>query len=466
MRKDFYAHKEWKDFRSDPDAEPYVLGETFVYHPEWTDSSFEKWPSLSASCVRTMHGELVDAWRAIIAAPEPARLQALAALQDVSFVSYERAGTAVKQAPLPATRSTRSASRMLWSPASGSNTPRPRRSPSPETADKGLQSQAHALLRWFETMDTLDLAAVCPACGCRDGFRVFPAREMQFGTRESFTYRECPRCGTLHIAHVPEDLSRFYPSDYYSFDAAPKRKVSFLWARKLWARFADRLARSAGQGDCAFLQYRRHAFYQWARLAKVGFDSEILDIGCGSGGLLRRMQSFGFSALTGVDPYAPGEVSEPGFRVLKSSSLPENTRYDLIMMHHVLEHVADPLKSLEAARASLSRGRLLIRIPVAGSEMHRRYGANWYHLDPPRHLVVPSLKGLELLAQRAHLQIIHRGFDGEEPSILMSESYKSDIPSRQAPRPPRRIRVKHRKAAHTINASGEGDLGVFLLIER
>jgi hypothetical protein len=37
------------------------------------------------------HPELVSAWRAIIAAPEPARSRALAALQDVSAVDYDQA---------------------------------------------------------------------------------------------------------------------------------------------------------------------------------------------------------------------------------------------------------------------------------------------------------------------------------------------------------------------------------------
>jgi hypothetical protein len=36
------------------------------------------------------HAELVAAWRAINAAPEPRRARALAVLQDVSAIDYER----------------------------------------------------------------------------------------------------------------------------------------------------------------------------------------------------------------------------------------------------------------------------------------------------------------------------------------------------------------------------------------
>jgi hypothetical protein len=44
------------------------------------------------------HRELASAWRAIIAAPEPAKARALAALQDLSAVDYEKAGGEIRRA--------------------------------------------------------------------------------------------------------------------------------------------------------------------------------------------------------------------------------------------------------------------------------------------------------------------------------------------------------------------------------
>jgi hypothetical protein len=60
-----------------------------------------------------------------------------------------------------------------------------------------------------------DQADLCPICGVRDGFLVHQAREMMFGSREPFTYRECLTCGTLRITEVPADLERHYPDAYY-----------------------------------------------------------------------------------------------------------------------------------------------------------------------------------------------------------------------------------------------------------
>ncbi len=37
---------------------------------------------------------------------------------------------------------------------------------------------------------------------------------MMLGSRESFTYVECARCGCVQIAEIPADLARHYPTDY------------------------------------------------------------------------------------------------------------------------------------------------------------------------------------------------------------------------------------------------------------
>src|SRR5690242_5942688 len=49
--------------------------------------------------------------------------------------------------------------------------------------------------------------------------RKYQIREMYFGTRETFSYLECPACGSLQLEDIPADLSRFYPSNYYTQSA-------------------------------------------------------------------------------------------------------------------------------------------------------------------------------------------------------------------------------------------------------
>lgn len=56
----------------------------------------------------------------------------------------------------------------------------------------------------------------CEICGNTTSNRRFTAREMMFGLRDRFDYREYSACGCLQLIAPPDDYSRFYPSNYYS----------------------------------------------------------------------------------------------------------------------------------------------------------------------------------------------------------------------------------------------------------
>lgn len=96
VRKDYYAHADWKQYRSDPDAEPYNVEDQLVYEPAWTGSLFREMSfSIRVMCLDT-HADLVDAWKAVIAAGMPP--QAMAVLNDMSVLSYDRMFSVVKPA--------------------------------------------------------------------------------------------------------------------------------------------------------------------------------------------------------------------------------------------------------------------------------------------------------------------------------------------------------------------------------
>jgi hypothetical protein len=90
VRRDFYAHEEWRQYRSDPEEDPYEERKLLVFHNEWTSRLFYELAFDVRVMTEDCHPELVSAWRAIIAAPEPARSRALAVLQDVSAVDYDQ----------------------------------------------------------------------------------------------------------------------------------------------------------------------------------------------------------------------------------------------------------------------------------------------------------------------------------------------------------------------------------------
>lgn len=98
VRRDFYEHAEWTKDRSDPEAAPFSDTERLIYQPAWTASLFREMAFIIRVMALDTHEELVRAWRAINAAPESRRASALAELQDLSVVTYERAGRDIKAA--------------------------------------------------------------------------------------------------------------------------------------------------------------------------------------------------------------------------------------------------------------------------------------------------------------------------------------------------------------------------------
>jgi SAM-dependent methyltransferase len=303
----------------------------------------------------------------------------------------------------------------------------------------------------------------CRACGFTEAFRIFEAREMLHGTRHRFTYGECPQCASLQIREIPQNLPEYYPSDYYSLQPPPVRSKKPNFARLIFARWLVN-SRSAFADRAASRLARKTPMFAWCRLARAGLDARILDLGCGTGGLLRRMQRYGFSDLTGFDPYTPVEADEPGFRVRRAELSAVTGAYDLIMMHHVLEHLIDPLEALRDAKARLSPdGKILVRIPVADSRTWKLYREHWFNLDPPRHLLVPSVRGMEALAARASLSVAYIGFDGTELTPRMSEHYRNNVPYSDQPYDSAERMQRFRREAQEANRDREGDQGVFLL---
>jgi iron(III) transport system substrate-binding protein len=96
VRRDFYEHAEWRPLRSDPDDSPFDSREPLVYREAWTRAIFREMAFVIRVMCQDTHTELVSAWRAIIAAPEPAKARALAALQDLSAVDYARTSQEIR----------------------------------------------------------------------------------------------------------------------------------------------------------------------------------------------------------------------------------------------------------------------------------------------------------------------------------------------------------------------------------
>lgn len=273
----------------------------------------------------------------------------------------------------------------------------------------------------------------CKLCGSTNADAPIMLREMMFGTREEFEYFRCQDCDTLQISEIPDDLSQYYPSDYYSF--SPSRPG-----------LKDRLKRMI-KGPTLPL---------WAK--GIDLKSSVLDIGCGSGALLHEMKQWGFRDLSGYDPFCT-PTNTGGIRI--SNVRPDGETFDVVMMHHALEHVPDPDASLRDARNWLKPGgRLIIRIPVRQGWAWREYGKDWVHLDPPRHLYHWTVDGFTRFAESRGFTVTGQGFDGNLHSLHWSPLYAQDIAQNT---PGMLIPNGLWQRAEELNAAGDGDASWFVL---
>jgi len=306
----------------------------------------------------------------------------------------------------------------------------------------------------------------CRLCANAENNKPFIAREMMFGSREKFEYFECAGCGAVQIAELPPDLSRYYPEGYPSF--RPRRRARnalLLWLKRRCTEHA--LGNPNGVGRVLRRWFEPRLITGWARAAGARLDDAILDAGSGTGRLLFKMRDAGFSNLTGADPFIERDIPcGPGLQILKRELRELTGPYDFIMLHHSIEHMPDPLEALKEVHRLLRPGRFcLVRTPLAGTPAWRTYGADWVHLDPPRHVIVHTERSLGLLAERAGLERAKTVFDSGGFQFWGSELYRRNIPLNEA-RPRGRLRkglfsrkelAAFEAEAQRLNEQGRGD---------
>ncbi len=287
-----------------------------------------------------------------------------------------------------------------------------------------------------------------------------------FGTKDVFGYIECAACGSLSATFdlSSEAMSRYYPKDYYSFSrrAADHSNGFFSTERD---RHALGMPTVAGR---LMSQLKPLWTGDALRHLRLKRDWRILDVGCGSGSILSRLASAGFTDLTGVDPFLERDtVTAEGVELRKCSIRNVVGQFDAVMFHHSLEHSPDPRSDLLAASHVLSSGGLIfVSLPTCSSEAYDTYGGDWVQIDAPRHYFLPSRKGMDVLAERAGLTVAETIDNSTAFQFVASEAYRRGIPQQEMR--PKAIFTKKELAgfnqrADAANRANRGDQAVFYL---
>lgn len=269
---------------------------------------------------------------------------------------------------------------------------------------------------------------ICKVCGNGTGNKLHQVREMQLGLREMFPYLECGNCGLMQLQQVPEDLGKYYPNeDYYSFNLGMNKNQQPDLLRRIKAEYLL-YGKHPLLGKLLSIGYKVPDYFSWVKIPGIKYNDAILDVGTGNGSLLLNLYKIGFTNLTGIDPFIDEEHKYGEVNIYKKDIFQIQGKFDYIMLHHAFEHMDEPLKVLLRLKELLHPGKfILIRIPLMGMYGWKTYGLDWVGLDAPRHIIVHTVKSMQILAQKAGMELKHIEFDSGPYHLWASEQYRNNI---------------------------------------
>jgi len=252
----------------------------------------------------------------------------------------------------------------------------------------------------------------CPLCKGRKLYS-FISSEDYFLTHEVFNIDSCSDCEFKFTNPRPDqrDLPKYYESTAY---------ISHSNTQK-------------GLINKIYQLIRLYAIHSKIRLIKKFIQKgSILDIGSGSGEFLKEIQKKHFLG-TGVEP-------NPGARIFAIENYQLNiideteiknlnqSKFNVITMWHVLEHVYDLDERLKQIQNLLNENSIfVVAVPNIKSWDAKHYGKFWAAYDLPRHLYHFEPATLRKLFQKYGFKLVKTKpmiFDSYYISIL-SEKYKA-----------------------------------------
>jgi SAM-dependent methyltransferase len=220
----------------------------------------------------------------------------------------------------------------------------------------------------------------CGACGSRD-LELWLEHATDYITGAEFSVRRCATCGLGHTEPEPASMDRYYPVRYRQYGGLTLKALRALYGRRVRG---------------------------WLR--HLPANGRAFEVGCGDGWMLRALRDRGWrvvgserstegaraAAATNGIPMFVGDLTALGA-----------SRFDLVILFQVLEHLSDPLAALRKGADLLAPGGVMVvAVPNAGSWQARTFGRSWFHLDVPRHLQHFSPDALTRAFQKVGLHVV------------------------------------------------------------
>ncbi len=295
----------------------------------------------------------------------------------------------------------------------------------------------------------------------------FLVKEMMYGTGELFGYYQCLGCGSIQIKDIPDNLHKYYPSNYHKnpliipfFILQYARWLRDRYSYNKKGRLGKMIENSVG---------KNHNSAAFAKLTKkISFDEssvKILDVGCGNGGFVYFLYKLGYKNVLGIDPFIESKEWNKNVKLQKNTVYDVADKFDLIVSNHSLEHVPNFLNDFKQIISLLDDGGFFfLRIPVAGLGFDM-FKENWVQIDAPRHITVPSFSGLKLVCEQLDIKIIDYFYDTTELLFVGSELYRRGLSLEYKKNFSKTQLSLFEKKAEELNRNNSGDQ-ICLIIQK
>lgn len=169
--------------------------------------------------------------------------------------------------------------------------------------------------------------------------------------------------------------------------------------------------------ETAQLSEDRVALWWYARVVRRlrPGGGRLLDFGCGTGHLLKRLsahfEAFGYDA----SPFARNQcrTTAPDAVILEEWESLSAQSLDIIVSLHTLEHLPRPLPTLTGLATKLTAGGILFFVvPNPGGLGHQLKGRDWFAYRDPTHVNLLSQGEWVMLVRKAGFDVASVHGDG------------------------------------------------------
>ena len=266
--------------------------------------------------------------------------------------------------------------------------------------------------------DGLETVLTCPVCGSNKRQLAYAGLtdRIFYCAPGSWNLYRCEGCNSAYLDPRPtlSSIGLAYSNYYTHSQTGSVDSAKASWWRQ-W-RIAQRNLflnkhygydlKPAAKMSFFLSSSRQRRFYRYTgQLRFTGPGARLLDIGCGNGSFLRQMRSLGWQ-VCGIEPDSKSaeqaQAAGLDVRIGLLAQFPmTEAQFDAITLFHVIEHLHNPMETLQLCWKLLKPGgQLVILTPNYEASGREYFGPDWRGLEPPRHLVLFNEKSLWAAMER------------------------------------------------------------------